>query len=397
MRIIWVAKKPFDIAPDRTTWLEMIRSLQDEGHQVTLYTYGLGAREDFGFPSVIRYLPVIRIPGLIMLSFWIVLYLLLVWEALFRRPEVVILDLYTFWCGFPFDLLGRLGLSRTQFVLDIRSTINEGQRFGIFDAFGGLLTSLGLRYTKFMLSGITTITPQLRDYLVDLIGIDPEAIGIWSSGVDEKRFDPLTVQPTPRPEGWETCFLVFYHGYIANNRGLYEAVEAMNLVRQTHPEIRLMFLGNGLDQEALADRITELSLQENVLLLQSVPYEEVAAYVATGDVALMAYPDTQFWRTSSPIKLLEYMAMGKPVLLRDIPVFHAFTENTQCAFFLPDNDPQTICSAIIQVYDQRNSLPELGETGRQRVIQHYTWRAQAHNLGQYLEQLVTTKDSGIRQ
>ena len=63
----------------------------------------------------------------------------------------------------------------------------------------------------------------------------------------------------------------------------------------------------------------ELTRFQNVSLVPAVPYDDLPAVAATSDVLVMPYADAPVTRAMQPLKLLEYMATGKPVVVRDLP------------------------------------------------------------------------------
>jgi glycosyltransferase involved in cell wall biosynthesis len=175
-----------------------------------------------------------------------------------------------------------------------------------------------------------------------------------------------------------------YHGVFGFNRGLIEAVEAMHLLREACPAVRLWLVGDGPAYAAVQERIAALRLEERVLLQPALPYEQIPACVQLCDVGLLAYPNAEFWHTSNPLKLLEYMAMGKPVILRDTEAFRAAIADSGGGLFLNDNAPATIARALTEAYQRRHELPALGAGGRARVLAQYTWAAQARTLAAFL-------------
>ncbi len=124
MRILWIKKKYFDVAPDRTTWLEMVKSLQQLGHQVDLFVGYKEKKPEYSHCHSITYLPSLNFNRLTYhLLFNVELYFHLIYHILIRKPDVVIFDLYTFFNAFPLDIFSKLGLVKTKFTMDARSYI----------------------------------------------------------------------------------------------------------------------------------------------------------------------------------------------------------------------------------------------------------------------------------
>jgi len=383
MRVVIVNKKKFDRAPDRIWCLKIIQHLRALGHDVRLLTAAHSERHDFGLGDAIRYLPTSQSAVLHTITFCLALYPTLAFQIICWQPDVVLLDVYSFWAAIPWDWMARAGLTSTRFVLDFRAMPSPRPGQPLLNLLERWLFAVAAWYGKRVLNGITVLTPQMRDYLEKLPGPRPSRLAIWSSGVEPADFDPQTVTPAPRPPMLKGAFVALYHGAFGFNRGLIEAVEAMHLLREACPTVRLWLVGDGPAYAAVQERIAALRLEERVLLQPALPYELIPPCVKLCDVGLLAYPNAEFWHTSNPLKLLEYMAMGKPVILRDIEAFRAAIADSGCGLFLHDNAPATVARALAGAYQRRHELPALGAGGRARVLAQYTWAAQARTLAAF--------------
>ena len=220
----------------------------------------------------------------------------------------------------------------------------------------------------------------MRDAIVSWVAFDPKRICIWSSGVNPDVFLPGGKDERLAEElGLQGKFVVMYHGVFTYqpNRGLAEAVQAMKFVKARNPQVVLALLGNGPAAQHLRELRAELGLEDNVLLLSPVPYQEVPRYINLCDVGVMAYPDIDYWKVNNPIKLLEYLAMEKPVIVRDMVTFRSVVSAQEGAVFIANNDPRTIADAICKAQKDSDLLQVAGRKGREIVMQRYTWAQQA--------------------
>jgi glycosyltransferase involved in cell wall biosynthesis len=110
----------------------------------------------------------------------------------------------------------------------------------------------------------------------------------------------------------------------------------------------------------------------------------VADYIASADVGIVPLPDIEWWRTSSPLKLMEYLAAGKPVIVSRIAAHTAVLGDCPCACYLDRVSPEAIADGVRYFYGRRSELARLGSFGQQIVIQRYSWAAQARKLVDYL-------------
>ena len=74
------------------------------------------------------------------------------------------------------------------------------------------------------------------------------------------------------------------------------------------------------------------------LFTMQVDYEDVPKYISMSDVAIIPLPDMHYWRSQSPLKLLEYLAMTKTVIISDIPAHRAVIGDA-CGIYSPSLHP----------------------------------------------------------
>jgi glycosyltransferase involved in cell wall biosynthesis len=133
--------------------------------------------------------------------------------------------------------------------------------------------------------------------------------------------------------------------------------------------------------------IEEAQLEDNVKLLGAVAYEDIPYYIALCDLGIIPFPPLIWWRVSNPLKLLEYLAMAKPVVLTDIEAHRQVIGTAKCGIFMPDNDPLSIKYAIMSAYKCREDLSRYGRFGRTIVRDKYSWSSQVQALMNYLARL----------
>ena len=278
---------------------------------------------------------------------------------------------------------------RPRYVVDVRTVPIDSGRWtdGIERAFFSASMWLAGR----ALDGATAITEPIAAIVSRASGFPMERIGTWSSGVDTSAFDPSACTPTRGEAG---TFTVIYHGSLLRTRGLESAVRAMRLVRDRHPEVRLVMVGSGPDAvylEALAD---ESGLGDVVRFVPPVRQSEVPQLIFDADAGLIPFPDLPCWRVSSPLKLLEYMAMEKPVIATRVACNTAVAGDAPYMVWAESDRPDDLADAICAAADDSQRLARDGALGRSEVLRAYTWRAQADRLQGFLESLSRRTEDG---
>lgn len=382
MRILYVQTIRMDTHLCRTSRLEMIRELAALGHDVTFIAGYEHARPAIGDGIRMAWVRVVQVPYLSQLLFTLLVQVRLLGLLVTRPVDVVMLDPYTVHCTFPFDVLARVGLVKTRMVLDVRSGIFHVRHRRVGNWLLRVWRRFAFGYARALFAGFTTISPRLRDTLVKGYGLRAEKIGIWQSGV---RPAALGAPAGPVAGLSDDRFVVMYHGTFGVDRGLEQAIAAMRRVRATNPGVVLLLLGNGTEEPRLRRVAAGL---ENVMFRDAVPHEQVAAFLHRCDVGIMPFLPTEVMRSSSPLKLMEYLAAGKPVVVSRIEAFTEVLGDAPGAIYLETQTPEAIAEAIRFAVTNRAALPRWGESGRAIVQRQFTWDKQAAALQGFLEALV---------
>ena len=182
-------------------------------------------------------------------------------------------------------------------------------------------------------------------------------------------------------------FVVMYHGTLTPARGLQESIEAINLLSREYSDITLFLVGDGIAKIKLEHMTINLNLGNRVIINDPVPHKKIPLYISLADVGILPFPHILWWRVSSPIKLMEYLAMGKPVIVTDIEAHRDVLNSNNCGIFIPSHNPEAIARGILKAYRKRNNLREIGQQGRKIIQEAYTWQKQASRLENFLRSI----------
>lgn len=152
---------------------------------------------------------------------------------------------------------------------------------------------------------------SLRNLIVKKFQVK-KPITVIPTGIDLKSYD-LTKRSNFRQKfGWGNEFVIISTGRLAPEKNWVDLIRATQQAIKTHPEIRLILLGDGPQRNALTRQAEELGLAEKVEFVGMVPYEEVANYLVASDLfAFTSLTETQGLVT------LEALAAGLPVVAYD--------------------------------------------------------------------------------
>jgi glycosyltransferase involved in cell wall biosynthesis len=383
--VLWVTPLVLDTELHRSARLQIVEQFISAGDRIALIALRSKKRPIYRRFKVLavplRYVPVIQpIMFAVVLAFLLPLYSLL-WKTdyvVFTQPDVSVLG------SIPVVLLSKL--KKAKCILDIRSTPVEIS--GIRGDLQCFFFSISVLVAKTLFDGMTIITQKMKNQVCMRYKIDSRFVGVWTSGVsvnlnDPKRYfkEKMELKDKLNLTG---KFVVFYHGTFSPSRGLIELVKAVAILKASHPDIVVFLLGGGPSLRQLEDIIEKEGLRDNVIIHQPVEYLEVPKFIAMSDVTISPLPDHPYWRFQCPLKLLEYMAMEKTVILTDIPAHREVVGRADCGIYLRTTDPDEIANALKYTYSNRTKLDDWGKTGRKIVEEKYTWEKVAADLRAYL-------------
>ncbi len=180
--------------------------------------------------------------------------------------------------------------------------------------------------------------------------------------------DTEFLRPLPRrnefstAQGLDDRFVVLFAGNMGLSQGLESILEA-GAILEKHPEIILLFVGDGASKASLVRQAEKMKLG-NVRFLSYFPYRMIPEIYASSDVCLV--PLKYGLTESVPSKVLSVLAAGRPVIAsvdEDSDAWRLVAESESGLCVHPE-DPQAVSEAIMCLYEDRESGSRMGKNGR---------------------------------
>ncbi|MGF1603363.1 MAG: glycosyltransferase family 4 protein [Thermosynechococcaceae cyanobacterium] len=218
---------------------------------------------------------------------------------------------------------------------------------------------------------VITPSPLTKTYLIER-GVAPHKIAVIPNGVDLEVF---TYQ-APRPTLALRTLKLLYFGTLSAWQGVDLAIDALDLYGRDFPAV-LTILGPSRPQQlrSLLRRIERLRQQENVQILEPVDQRRLAGQMHEADVILAPLKpnDRNCIQGCCPLKILEGMASGTPVVTSDLDVVNALGEHA--AHFLTGRpgSAKAIKDNLLQLRNNPKLRQQLSAAARQQIERRYTW------------------------
>ncbi|MFI1366421.1 glycosyltransferase family 4 protein [Streptomyces griseochromogenes] len=220
-----------------------------------------------------------------------------------------------------------------------------------------------------------------RDVAMRRGGRRPEDIFVVRSAPAIERFQP--VPPEPELKHGKP-HLLCYLGVMGPQDGVDYALRALAKLRDEfgRTDWHAVFVGSGDAFDAMVELSRQLGLCEQVQFTGRIPDADLVRHLSTADVCLSPDPRNPLNDVSTMNKVLEYMAMGRPIVSFDLR--EARVSAGDAALYAPANDEAAFAGLIALLLDDPEKRSRMGKIGQERISGQLSWRhSQASLLAAY--------------
>lgn len=220
---------------------------------------------------------------------------------------------------------------------------------------------------------IVTICDGLRRDLIGR-GLPADKITVVPNAVDVDRFtkvdqpDPALIDKFGFGDGAVLGFIGSFYGY----EGLPLLIEALPAILAKKPDLKLLLVGGGPDENAIRAKIAASGLERSVVMTGRVPNHTVLDYYALVDLFVFPRLSMPLTERVTPLKPLEAMAAGRPVAASDVGGHKELIEAGKTGALFKAGDPEALANALLDLLDQPDALASIVDEGR-RFVETRRW------------------------
>ncbi len=238
---------------------------------------------------------------------------------------------------------------------------------------------------------VMTVNEPLAERLRG-IGVRPDRLTVLLNSPDLGLFD-ATAHPARGFMADGTLRLV-YTGALTPTYELDVVLRAVASIAAARPRLplRATFYGRGDALPTLTGLAAELGIAAVVDFPGRIPIEDVPAAVARGDIGVAPTRLDPFTGMSLSTKVLEYAAMGKPVVASRLPTVERYFQPDTLSLYEP-GDPESLAAAVLRLVDDApGRLGRVERTGRR--VAELSWTRQAETYRTVVDRLVARSRDG---
>lgn len=147
-------------------------------------------------------------------------------------------------------------------------------------------------------------------------------------------------------------FILSYPGTLNWHQGVDIAINAFNIAQRDAPGMEFHIYGEGSAKDQIRRLIGELGLESKVHLHSPLPLREIAAVMANADLGVVPKRNDSFGGEAFSTKILEFMAVGVPLVVADTRIDRHYFNDTLLRFFKSE-DVESLAEVLLDAYRDR--------------------------------------------
>lgn len=342
-------------------------------------------------PRRSRVVPISLLPGSVIrpVSYAVLAFLSGLWHGLRKRPAVV----YYRWM----DSLHPLLLARIFGAVCICEVNGEPVPPWGGGGWRGRLTHALAAWALRRCDRVVVLTEGLGRLVQTEYGVSADRVVLLPSGTDATLFRPMDKARCEQEAGLEPAFeYIGFVGSFYRYQGLVTLLEAFEHIRARRPSVRLLMVGDGEEATALHEQAAQRGLSDGIVWTGRVDYSRVPALIGAMDVCVAPFCGDR--GETSPVKIFDYLACGKPVVASAIPSVTALFSRSNGVVLVEPDCAEVLADAVMVLLDRLEESRRLGLAGRAFVEERFGWEAIVRGLRNLAVQAVAypaSQQSGL--
>lgn len=298
------------------------------------------------------------------------------------KPDII----YDRYAHFSFSALWAAKRNKLPLILEVNSpySIQKRQWEKLYFPW---LSKMGEEKIFRAAPHIIVVSTPLKKIVMDY-GVPAERITVLPNGTDPERFNPnIDDAPLRKELGLEGRVVMGFVGILRRWHNIDKLIRILEEINLPQRNATMLFLGDGPSYQELVAYNKEKGKEEWIRFLGRIPHDEIQRYIAMMDIAISPHATPY----SSPMKILEYMAMEKAILAPDMENIRDILKDGENALLFKPDDADSLKEKLIRLMQDADLRRTLGKNARRDVVEKYTWMGNARKTAEIAGRLLGKK------
>jgi glycosyltransferase involved in cell wall biosynthesis len=251
------------------------------------------------------------------------------------------------------------------------------------------MPALANRYERWICNAadhVFAVSTPLARVLSEQHHVDRARLTVLPNGANPETFHPSASPADVRATlNLGNRVVVGFVGILRPWHGIDMFLDAIAMLRQRGRDVHALIVGDGPMEDVLRRKCGEAGIADRVTFTGRVSHDQVRGYVAAMDIAVS--PRATFY--ASPMKILEYMAMGKPVVAPAMENIRDLIDDRRTGLLFTENDPRDLASRVEELILSPELRVAFGAAARREVEDSRNWVANARIVVARAEQVLS--------
>ncbi|MDI3242489.1 glycosyltransferase family 4 protein [Arthrobacter sp. AL08] len=162
--------------------------------------------------------------------------------------------------------------------------------------------------------------------------------------------------------------------------GIDDLIGAFCLLARSNLHLRLLIVGDGASMPSLVEQAQQSGFGPRILFTGRVSRDEAIRYHQSLDVFVVPRKDLEVTRSVTPLKPVEALACGRPVVASRLPALEEIVRDQVNGLLVSAESPESLAAALGRILADEPSRQAMGRAGREDVLRTRTWAANAQLL-----------------
>ncbi len=225
---------------------------------------------------------------------------------------------------------------------------------------------------------VVAVNESYRRIVIERYGVPARKTVVVRNGPRLREFVPVDPDPGVRAKA---PIILGYVGNMGSQDGVDYLLRALHVVRYDlgRPDFYCVLVGPVDDGAGMAQLAAGLGVADRVQFTGRLPFgPDLLRYLAAADICVEPAPSNPLHDKSTLMKIMEYMALGKPTVAFDLP--ESRVSAGPAALYAPANDEAAFARQIVALMDDPDLRRRMGAAGRARVEARLSWEHEARRL-----------------
>jgi len=221
------------------------------------------------------------------------------------------------------------------------------------------------------------VSTPIKECLVQM-DVSEDKIMVMPNGANFEKFNPsIDGSQVRKKYGIDGNTILGWVGILRQWHGVELLLETLNEIYLEQQNLHLLLVGDGPHRDYLENFVQKNFMDNYVTFTGRVPHDDVAYHVAAMDITITAADMTGF---ASPMKILEYMAMGKPVIAPRMKNIEDIIIDGKDGILFEPGNKEELKKAILQLLRDDFLRIEIRSNAREKIVSEYNWINNAEKI-----------------